>query len=145
MTLEGDGDGLLDGERRVQAGVLERPPEPGPRPPVRAPFGDVLFVQEDAPAVDGQEARHAVEQRRLARPVGPDEPEDATLVQLDVDIVDGPNAPEPPRDGAAQKHGLLFAPAAVAAEGGLSGWRRAPSGARPRGRGRGGACPPSMS
>ena len=96
MALEGDGDGLLHGQRGVEASVLERAPETGPRPSVGAPVRDVLSVEADAPAVDGKEARHAIEQRRLARPVGPDEPEDAAVVQFEVDLVDGPDPPEPP-------------------------------------------------
>ena len=107
MALEGDGDGLLDGEGGIEAGVLEGSPETGPSPSEGAPVGDLLAVQEDAPAIDRQEARHAVEERRLSRPVGPDEPEDAPVSELDVDLVDGPDPPEPPGHRPALEHGLL--------------------------------------
>ena len=44
-ALERDGDGLLDGERREQAGVLERPAEPAPGP-ARAPSGGDVVAAE---------------------------------------------------------------------------------------------------
>ena len=76
VPLEGHGDRLGHGQRRVEAGVLERAAEAVGGPLVGRPVGDLVVAQEHLAPVDRQEARDAVEQRRLARPVGADEAED---------------------------------------------------------------------
>ena len=73
---------VSDGKRR--ASWNERP---RPRSARRKAAASVtsLAEQEHPSAVDGQEARHAVDQRRLAGAVLSDEPEDLAVVQLEVD------------------------------------------------------------
>src|SRR5207249_3685414 len=96
VTLEGGGQRLGHGHRREQAGVLERAAEATGRPVGRTQLGHVASVELDAPGVGGQEARADVEQRRLARAVGADDPEHLPTADREVDVVDGGDPPEAP-------------------------------------------------
>ena len=71
---------LHHGERGEQREVLERARDPGPRDPVRREREQVVPVELDAPSVRLVEPADAVEQRRLASAVGPDERADLPLV-----------------------------------------------------------------
>src|SRR5262249_49674043 len=74
---------------------------------------DLLAVEPHAAALRGEEARHQVERRGLARAVRPDEPEDLALLEREVEILDGGDAAEVPGEprGTQQAH---RAPAFVA-------------------------------
>ena len=58
---------LEHGHPRQRPRRLERPHEPGARDPVRRTAVDPPAVQQHAPGLRPQEARDAVEERRLAR------------------------------------------------------------------------------
>ena len=55
---------------------------------------DVLALEQDVPARRGQDAGEEVEERRLARAVGTDDRAQLALAHLEVDAVDGGEAPE---------------------------------------------------
>ena len=69
VAFERDRDRLANRHRREQPGVLERTTEPGFGAHVGRPDGDVFAHQVDAALGRRDEARHEVEQRRLARTV----------------------------------------------------------------------------
>ena len=72
---------------------------------VRRTIGDSWSSSRMRPAVDGQEARHAIEQRRLARAVLADEPEDLARRSSRSTLVDRGDAAEALGDTAARQHG----------------------------------------
>ena len=110
MPLSSDGERLGRGEGREQARLLERPTQPALGPLVRGEVLDVLAGQDDAPAVHLQEAGDAVEQRRLAGAVLPDEPDDLTLAEVERHLVDGPDPAEALHDVAdLEDHRRLLA------------------------------------
>src|SRR5207249_7625753 len=77
-----------------QTGVLERAPEAAPGPGVRRQGRDVRAAEHDPSPIGGQEPGDEVEDGRLARAIGADEPEDLPLVDAEVDAVDGPDPAE---------------------------------------------------
>jgi hypothetical protein len=80
---------------------LERTTEPEGSALFRPQVGDVRPAEVNATAVDAQETGHAVEQRRLARAVLADEPEDLSFAELQIDLVHRGDAPEPFQDAGA--------------------------------------------
>src|SRR5439155_933801 len=82
---------------REDAGVLERPAEADGGSPVWAPGGDVDSLEQDPPAVERQQPRDQVEDRRLPCAVRPDQPEDLVGRQAEGHVVDRGDATEPPR------------------------------------------------
>ena len=93
MALPGDRDGLGHGERREQAGLLERAAETGVGPDVGGPRIYVDTAQSDAPAVERQEPGHAVKEGGLAGTVVTDETEDLTVSQSERDVLNRPRMP----------------------------------------------------
>ena len=73
------------GEREALLGQVA---DPAPRPLVHPEPGDVVVVEEDAPRGRGDEADHHVEDRRLARPVRPQEPDHLSALNPEVHAVD---------------------------------------------------------
>ena len=55
---------------------------------------DVMAVEQDAALIDAVEAGDAVEERRLARAVGPDDARDHALLEGEVQSLDGEQAAE---------------------------------------------------
>src|SRR5919109_278332 len=58
----------------------------------RRPLRDVETHEVDAPAVGRREPGDEIEDRRLPGAVGPDQPEDLAVVELDVDVIDRDDA-----------------------------------------------------
>src|SRR5581483_11882254 len=85
---------------REQADVLERAGDAERRPLARPLARDVATLEDDPAGGGAVEARHNVEQRRLARAVWPDEPNDSALGNRQIDVVDGDQPAEPPCDPA---------------------------------------------
>ena len=81
-------------ELGVEAAVLERADEPQRGPLLGDVVGEVLAVEAQRPLRRCDDARHGVEQRGLARPVGPDEPDDRPRLDRHRDLVQGPQPPE---------------------------------------------------
>ena len=94
-ALERDLQRLLDGHVREQQRVLEAAPEAG-----RGTLGgrgqvrDVVAGEHDASGVEREEARHEVEDRRLAGAVRSDDADDLALVDVERGAVDGADAAE---------------------------------------------------
>ena len=91
--------GLVHGQRREQAGVLERPAEAPPRAHVGGARRAGRRASPSArrriePRVGRREARDDVEQRGLAGAVGPDEAEDLAGPHVERDAVERPDAAE---------------------------------------------------
>src|SRR5262249_2100589 len=91
---------LEHGHPREERQVLEGPPDPergdpvGPEPEERVP------IEEDLAVVRRVEPADAVEQGRLASPVGADEPGDAPFLDRQRHAVQGQDPAEPHRHGA---------------------------------------------
>ena len=81
--VRADHDVLRDGERREQREVLERARDAELGDAVRGHREQVLAREGDAPRRRLVEAAEAVEQRRLAGAVGPDERADLALLDLE--------------------------------------------------------------
>ena len=112
MTLEADGDVLGDREGREDAGVLERASEADGGPAVGPPPGDVDTLQEDATAVEREQAGDEVEDRGLASAVGADETQDRVGLEREGDVVDRDDAAEPLGEPTHLEHRLALAVAA---------------------------------
>ena len=74
------GEGLRDLERAHHARGAD---------PVRRQAGDVLALEGDPAGIGRVEARDGGKQRRLARPVGPDQAHDLALPHVERGLVDG--------------------------------------------------------
>ena len=94
VPFETHGDVLRDGEGREDASVLEGPPQARHRPPAGRPGADVDAAQFDPTAVDGEHPGDEVEDGRLARPIGADQPQCLTTTKLEGDVVDGDDPAE---------------------------------------------------
>ena len=94
VTRERERDRVLDGQRREQPRVLERPARGRARRGGRGRVGHVGAAEHDRAGVGLQEARDQVEQRGLTRAVGADDPEDLALAQVEGDVVDRGDAAE---------------------------------------------------
>jgi hypothetical protein len=88
------GEGLQDGqdvllhrELAEDRGLLGQVAHPQAGPLVHGDLGDVPVVQEDLPPVRGDEPHHHVEGGGLPCPVGPQEPHDLPLLDLQVHAV----------------------------------------------------------
>ena len=88
-SVERDADRLVHGERAEEPGVLERPRQAELGAGRGGPTGEVATRRARIrPRVGDEEPRDEVEQRRLARAVGPDDADDLALVELDRHVVD---------------------------------------------------------
>ncbi len=76
---------------------LPRAPEAGARPPVGRQRFDRLAVEHD-PARRRDESRDAVDGRRLACPVRPDDADELPAFDAEVEVVDGAHAAERDRE-----------------------------------------------
>src|SRR5581483_6379088 len=83
LQLEAVHDVVLDGSPGQQRGRLKD------NRSVPAGTLDVLAVEPDAAALDGQQAIDGVEQRGLATAAGADNRDELTLFDVDVDILQG--------------------------------------------------------
>src|SRR5438270_11717857 len=99
MDVASDPDIVEQRKAAPDLEVLERTGHPEAGPGVGRCAGDVLAPQEDAPTRRLVEAAHAVDQRRLARTVGPDEGVDAAPLDAEVDVVQREEAAEGAVDG----------------------------------------------
>ena len=81
-------DVLEDAELREQARGLERAPQPCPGPLGHGQGGDVIAVEQDATGCGPDHARDRVEQCGLARAVRPDDPDEGTGRDVEVDILE---------------------------------------------------------
>ena len=106
MTLPGHGDGLEDGQARIEHGVLERPGHGALRAQVWGPVGDIGAPQVDAASLDGQEAGYAIHEGGLAGAVVTDEPDDLSGLDVEVDVVDGGDATEALQHLLTSEHGI---------------------------------------
>jgi hypothetical protein len=107
--VHADLDVLGRGHGPEELDVLERARDPGRRDDVRALARQVAPEEHDGARRRLVEARQAVEERRLAGPVGPDQRDDRLLGHHEVDVADGHEAAEDLRDAPC-----LEDPAAVA-------------------------------
>ncbi len=116
-ALEGELHHLEDGHRREEGGVLEGADETQPPPGLRSQPRGVAIAEVDASGVRTCEPPEHLEERRLAGPVRPDEPEDLAGPHLDRDPVEGRHAAEGLPDALGTEGGLprrhLEAPRAV--------------------------------
>src|SRR3954447_25708767 len=85
---------LADAEVLDQADLLERATDAETGSRAGAEGGDVAAVEEHVSAARSDEARHGVEERRLAGAVGADETSDDTGLHRQVDAVNGGEAAE---------------------------------------------------
>ena len=74
---------------------VERAEQAAPDALVGRQGGDVLVEEDDGSAVGLDEPGDEIEQGRLARTVGPDEPERASVGDGEADVVDRGDAAEP--------------------------------------------------
>src|SRR5208283_5060522 len=89
---------VLEGaEGRKDVGLLVAPADADPRPPVGGKMGDVPALVADRAGGGSQLARKQVEQRRLARSVGPEQRMQAAAVELNGDARGGGQAAEAAR------------------------------------------------
>ena len=70
------------------ADELEGPRQAKPRDPVRGKAGDVPAHQADGAGIGTQHARHQIERRRLAGPVGAEQAHDLALPDRKAEVVD---------------------------------------------------------
>jgi hypothetical protein len=84
--------------RPEQADVLERPRYAHRHDLVRPATGDVAPLERDRARRRRVQAREDVEERRLARPVRPDDRDDRATRDRERDVVDGRQAAELLRD-----------------------------------------------
>jgi hypothetical protein len=100
-----EGDVLAHGhvlERRV---VLEHEADPAP---LRGHEGGVLAGDDDAPLIGQLEARDHAQQRRLARPAGPQQRGQRPVVHVERDVVQGEEVAEALRHGVHGDHAWSF-------------------------------------
>jgi hypothetical protein len=88
-----------------QSDVLEGPGHAGRRPPVGGKVRDVDAPEPHPPGFGPAEPADDVEQRRLARAVRTDDPDDLQFADLDGDVVQRPDAAESDRTAVDLKHG----------------------------------------
>ena len=69
-----------------QLDALERSPDAQARPPVGRHAREVLAFERDRAFVRRQDAEQAVEERRLARAVGPDETDELALADVETHV-----------------------------------------------------------
>jgi hypothetical protein len=93
-AVEGDGERLLDGEGRVEPGVLERPADAPAGPLVGRQRGDVDAVEQHEAPVGLGDAGDDVEEGGLAGAVGPDDADDLAGLDHEGHVVDRPDAAE---------------------------------------------------
>ena len=93
-------DVLASREAHEQLELLERARETEPRPPDRRSLGDAASLEEHLPLLRAAKARDHVEQRGLARPVRPDEPDDRRGRHGDAYVGQRDEPPETDRDAA---------------------------------------------
>ena len=101
--------------RAEQLDVLERARDAAPDDPVGRRSQQAAPLEDDLPAVRPVQTGNQVEQRRLAGAVRADQPDDLTLTDVERDVVDRDDAPEPPRHvlHGEQRHGArLYGPSA---------------------------------
>jgi hypothetical protein len=84
-----------DARLHEQRHVLERLGEAERRDLVRPHAGDLYVLQADGSGVGFLQSDDGIEQRRLARPVGPDEAEDLALRHVEADVAERLQAAEP--------------------------------------------------
>src|SRR5262249_50056268 len=87
-VLVGDVQVLQHAHAREGLGDLEAPHDAEPRAPVRGKGGKVVSFEENAPAVGGQGARDAVDERGLAGAVGSDQPEALSRIHVEAHAVE---------------------------------------------------------
>jgi hypothetical protein len=78
---------------------LEDDPEARAGAAVSGPARDVALAEPNLPVVGLQEPRDAVDERRLARAVRPDQARETGGRELEGDVLHGDHRPEAPRDG----------------------------------------------
>ena len=93
LPLGGDPEVVLDREVVEQLQRLPGAAEPEPLALVGGEVLDVAAVEAD-PARRRDEPGEAVDERRLAGPVGTDQPDDLAFLDVEVDLVDGAQAAE---------------------------------------------------
>src|SRR6185503_10832159 len=93
-VLERDVEVLQDRHAAERLGDLEAPHDAEPRPPVSGQGRDLLALEEDPAAVGEERARHAVDQRGLARPVGADQAESLARLHVQRQPVQRGESPE---------------------------------------------------
>src|SRR5438046_6066310 len=92
--LQREAEGVEHAHTAEGLGNLEAAHDAGPGAPVRRQGGDGAPVEDDVAAVDGQRARHAIDQRGLARAVGTDQPETLAGLHRDAHLVEREEAAE---------------------------------------------------
>ena len=100
---------LAGGRALDQTDVLERAAHAAVGPVEHLELGDVLAAVADPARGGGVEAGDAVEQRRLARPVGADDADDLVLVDPQVDVAQRLHAAEADRHVVGLQHGGALA------------------------------------
>src|SRR5262245_14450344 len=98
MPRRGEHDVFEHGHPRQRARRLKGADKAGARDAVRRTAVNALAVEQYTPALRPQEARDAVEQRRLARPVRPDQAGDRPELDRERRTVDGTHAAEAAHD-----------------------------------------------
>ena len=98
LVVGGDQEVVAHRHLLEQLDRLPRPDDPGPRPPLHGPRVDDDAVEAHRPALLPCEAGDDVEQRRLARAVRADEPDDLAGFDGEGDLVEGDHAAEPDDD-----------------------------------------------
>src|SRR5688572_29092762 len=94
-----------DGRAPDQADDLAGPGHARRRPPVGRKVGDVDTTEPHPAGLRPAEPADDVEQRRLARAVGSDDPDDLELADFERDVVQRPDAAEADRTAVDLKHG----------------------------------------
>ena len=95
VVVLADEDVLDRGHAREQADVLVRPRDAVVGDLVRAQRVDRVAIERDAALVHVEEAGQAVEERRLAGAVRPDDARDRAFLEFEVELADGGQAAEP--------------------------------------------------
>ncbi len=85
---------VAHGHTHEQLDALERAADAEAGPPVDGEHADVVAGEGDPALVGGGDAVEAVEQGRLARPVGSDQPDDLTGLHCERHGVEGLEARE---------------------------------------------------
>src|SRR5262249_51627810 len=89
---------LEHGHRRKEREVLERPRDTALDDPVRRCTQQALAIEDNLSAFRPVEPGHHVEERRLARSVGPDQADDLAARYVEGDAVECDDAAEAARD-----------------------------------------------
>src|SRR5690606_20315592 len=101
-------------QAQVDTGNLVRAADAAPRALVRLELADVLALEQDAAAGDRQVARQQVEQRGLARAVGPEDAVQAAGLEAERQAVDDGVGAEPLADAIGMQHVVAHLPASPA-------------------------------